>query len=224
MDLPERIAAVRRFNRFYTRQIGVLNERLLGSELSLAQMRVLWELAHHAPLTASLLEDQLGLDAGYLSRLLRAFREHGWVRAERSERDGRSRELHLTMKGRKVFAPLDRRSEDEVRAWVAALSAARQQRLVAAMQSIEEAFKGAGETARPYVLREPRPGDFGWIVHRHGVLYAQEYGWDTTFEALVAEIVARAARARAPERERCWIAEREGERAGCVFLVKRSAR
>jgi DNA-binding MarR family transcriptional regulator/N-acetylglutamate synthase-like GNAT family acetyltransferase len=232
-----RVAAVRQFNRFYTRRLGLLANGLYGSDFSLAEMRVLWELAHHAGVSASELEGRLGLDPGYMSRILRGLRERGLARAVPAEHDGRVRHLELTAKGRKAFAPFDRRSGEEVRCAIAHLSAAEQGRLVAAMRSIEALLEGdrpgtdQGQTGvRPcsdpgsgFTLREPRPGDFGWIVHRHGVVYAQEYGWGARFEALVADIVAKFVRELRPKRERCWIAERGGQIAGCVFLVERSA-
>lgn len=218
------VAAVRRFNRYYTRRIGVLGEGLLGSGFSLAQMRVLWELAHHAGLTASQLEASLGMDAGYLSRLLKDFRARGLVKASASTADARARHLELTTKGARAFAPLERRSGEAVREALAPLAAGDRERLVAAMAAIERLL-GGGEGAVPaaVVVREPRPGDFGWVIQRHGALYAEEYGWDATFEALVAEIVAKYIRALKPGRERAWIAERDGGRVGCVFLVERSA-
>jgi DNA-binding MarR family transcriptional regulator/N-acetylglutamate synthase-like GNAT family acetyltransferase len=218
-----RVAAVRRFNRFYTRRIGLLGSSMYGSAFSLAEMRVLWELAHHAGVTASELEERLGMDRGYLSRILGSFRERGFVRAATARHDGRVRHLELTAKGRKAFAPFDRRSDEEVRATISGLTGAQQDRLVGAMRAIEALLEGAGEGDAPFTLREPKPGDFGWLIHRHGALYAQEYGWDATFEALVAGIVAKFVRDFQPERERCWIAERDGEIAGCVFLVERSA-
>jgi DNA-binding MarR family transcriptional regulator/N-acetylglutamate synthase-like GNAT family acetyltransferase len=229
--MDDRVAAVRQFNRFYTRRVGLLTNAMYGSDFSLAEMRVLWELAHHAGVTASELEERLGMDPGYMSRMLRSFRERGLARAVTARNDGRVRHLELTAKGRNAFAPFDRRSGEEVQAAIAHLSDAEQDRLVGAMRSIETLLDGKGQIGvRPgsdpgegFVLRAPRPGDYGWIIHRHGVLYAQEYGWDATFEALVAEIVAKFVRNDQPRRERCWIAEHAGEIAGCVFLVERSA-
>jgi DNA-binding MarR family transcriptional regulator/N-acetylglutamate synthase-like GNAT family acetyltransferase len=218
-----RIGAVRRFNRFYTRRIGLLGNSMYGSEFSLAEMRVLWELAHHAGVTASELEERLGMDRGYLSRILGSFRERGFARAATARHDARVRHLRLTGKGRKAIAPFDRRSDEEVRATISGLTLAQQDRLVGAMRAIEALLEGGGGADAPFSLREPRPGDFGWVIHRHGALYAQEYGWDATFEALVAGIVAKFVRDFQPKRERCWIAERDGEIAGCVFLVERSA-
>ena len=222
--VADRVAAVRRFNRFYTRRIGLLNDALLGSDFSLAEMRVLWELAHDEDATASSLKERLGMDAAYLSRILRGFRERGLLRTATAEHDARMRHLALTDKGRRAFAPLDRRSGEEVRATIADLSGGKQDRLVQAMGTIEALLEGRPEEPAPFVLREPRTGDFGWTIHRHGALYAQEYGWDATFEALVAEIVARYIREYQPGREHCWIAERAGEIVGCVYLVERSAK
>ena len=219
----DHIAAVRQFNRFYTRRIGVLNDAMLGSEFSLPEMRVLWEIAHQDDITASALEDRLGMDRGYLSRVIRGFRERGLVRTESSESDGRLRHLKLTAKGSNAMLAFEKKASAEVRAILGKLPGGHQDRLVAAMHAIESLLEPRAGESRPYVLRDPRPGDFGWVVHRHGALYAQEYAWDSTFEALVAEIVARFIRDYQPRRERCWIAERDGEIAGCVFVVERSA-
>jgi DNA-binding MarR family transcriptional regulator/N-acetylglutamate synthase-like GNAT family acetyltransferase len=221
-ELEQRVAAVRRFNRLYTRKIGVLQERAYRSPFSLAAVRVLYELAHRTKPTATELGRELGLDPGYLSRLLRGFEKRGLVVRTRSERDARQRHLTLTAHGRKVFAPLDGRSHDEVATLLHALPSAEQARLVEAMGTIERLLGPRPEAPGPYLIRPPQPGDLGWVVHRHGVLYAQEYGYDERFEALVAEIVAQFVQHLAPKRERCWIAEREGEMVGCVFLVQHS--
>ena len=223
MAPADRVAAIRRFNRFYTRRIGLLNDALLGSEFSLAEMRVLWELAHDEHATASWLREQLGMDAAYLSRILRSFRERGLLRTAPADHDARIRRLQLTEKGRRAFAPLDRRSGEEVRATIAALSGGNQDRLVHAMRAIESLLEDKRGDSGAFAVREPRPGDFGWVIHRHGAIYAQEYGWNTGVEALTAEIVAKYLRDYKPEREHCWIAERDGEILGCVFLVERSA-
>ena len=218
-----RVAAVRRFNRFYTRRIGILNDALYGSDFSLAENRVLWELAHDEGATATRLEERLGLDRGYLSRILRGFRERGLLRASASKDDGRVRRLALTAEGRKAFARIDRRSGQEVGAALSVLVPGEQEKLVHAMRSIETLLQPAA-APRAFRLREPRPGDYGWIVHRHGALYAREYGWDERFEALVAGIVARFVERFKAGRERCWIAEAGGEIVGCVFVVEKSAR
>ncbi len=220
---PSRVDAVRRFNRFYTRRIGVLRPSLYASRYSLAEVRVLYELAHAgAPATASALAASLGLDPGYLSRILRGFAAHGYLRRTRSERDGRETHLSLTAAGRKAFAPLDRASADETGALLASLPDGAQVQVTTAMRAIEDAL---GERPSPatVVLREHRPGDMGWVIARHGALYAHEYGWDITFEALVAEIAAKFVREFDPRFERCWIAERDGANLGCAFVVRRSA-
>jgi DNA-binding MarR family transcriptional regulator/N-acetylglutamate synthase-like GNAT family acetyltransferase len=221
-DLPldQRVAAVRRFNRFYTRQIGVLGEGYLDSPFSLTQVRILYELAHRDGLTATTLAAELGLDAGYLSRILRGFEQRGFLHRARSDRDGRQALLSLTPRGRRAFAPLHARSHEQIAAMLGRLSAPRQRRLLEAIGAIEELLGAPGERARTYLLRAHRPGDMGWVVHRHGVLYAQEYGWNEQFEALVATVVARFLQRFDPARERCWIAEQDGEPVGSVFLVK----
>jgi DNA-binding MarR family transcriptional regulator/N-acetylglutamate synthase-like GNAT family acetyltransferase len=216
------IGAVRGFNRFYTRQIGVLDEGLLKSQFSLTQARVLYELAHRENPSASELAKDLGLDAGYLSRILAGFEESGLVRRKRSAADARQSILSLTPKGRRVFAPLDARSSREVGAMLERLEPAERSRLVAAMRTIQALLGGAPQPAVPYILRPPQPGDFGWVAARHGAIYAQEYGWDEHFEALVAEIVAKFIREFDARRERCWIAEREGVPVGSVFVVRGS--
>jgi DNA-binding MarR family transcriptional regulator/GNAT superfamily N-acetyltransferase len=221
-DVQRRVDAVRGFNRFYTKQIGVLHEGLLGSPYSLTEVRVLYELAHRERPTAAELGKELGLDSGYLSRLLRGFERQGLVTKARSKSDGRQSLLSLTAQGRKAFAPLNARSHDEVAAMLERLPPVEQERLIRAMRSIETSLGARPEPRVPYLLRPHQPGDMGWIIHRHGVLYAQEYGWDETFEALVAEIAAKFIRDFDPKRERCWIAERDGEIVGSVFLVRKS--
>ncbi|MBI4573233.1 MAG: MarR family transcriptional regulator [candidate division NC10 bacterium] len=223
-ELDQQVNAVRRFNRFYTKRIGVLHEGLLGSALSLTEVRVLYELAHREHPTAAELAKELELDAGYLSRILRGFKKRGLIAKTPSRTDGRQNLLSLTARGREAFAPLNQRSHDEVAAMLGMLSAGEQRHLIEAMQTIETLL-GAGqpEPKVPYLLRPHQPGDMGWVVHRHGVLYAREYGWDETFEALVAEIAAKFIQGFDPKRERCWIAERAGEIVGSVFLVKQSA-
>jgi DNA-binding MarR family transcriptional regulator/GNAT superfamily N-acetyltransferase len=219
-----RVQAVRGFNRFYTRQIGVLHEKLLQSQFSLTEVRVLYELAHRDQCTATELCKELGLDPGYLSRIVRGFQARDLVEKAPSGTDARQALLRMTPKGRQVFAELDARSTEQVESMLHKLSPAGQQRLVQAMTTIKEMLDDNPEThAAPYLLRPHQPGDVGWVVHRHGVLYAQEYGYDEHFEALVAEIVAEFVENFDPKRERCWIAEREGEIVGSVFLVKKSA-
>jgi len=222
-DIHQRVDAVRRFNRFYTKQIGVLHEGLLGSPFSLTEVRVLYELAHREKPTATELGKELGLDAGYLSRILRGFKKRGLVTKMPSKADARQSLLSLTARGRKTFAPLNTRSSNEVAAMLRRLPAVEQSRLIEAMHTIEELLGGRPEPKAPYLLRPHQPGDMGWVVHRHGVLYAQEYGWNEQFEALVAEIAAKFIKEFDPKRERCWIAERNDEIVGSVFLVKQSA-
>jgi DNA-binding MarR family transcriptional regulator/GNAT superfamily N-acetyltransferase len=218
------VEEVRRFNRFYTRQIGVLQDGLLHSPFSLTEVRVLYELVHRNKPTAGMLCAELGLDAGYLSRLLRAFEKRQLILREPSRTDGRQSLLGLTAKGRRTFAPLEGRSNEQVAGMLAKLLPSARKRLVAAMHEIETVLgdRRATATKEPYLLRPHQPGDMGWVVHRHGVLYSQEYGYDERFEALVAEIVAEFIQHFDHRRERCWIAEREGEVVGSVFLVKKS--
>jgi DNA-binding MarR family transcriptional regulator/N-acetylglutamate synthase-like GNAT family acetyltransferase len=223
-ELEQRVEAARRFNRFYTRQIGVLREGAYRSPFSLTEVRVLYELAHRDKPTATALGRELGLDTGYLSRMLRGFERRGLVLKTRSAADGRQSHLSLTVQGRKVFAPLNARSHAEVAALLGGLSAAAQTRVVGAMQTIERLLGDPAEPPPPvsYLLRPPQPGDLGWVVHRHGAVYAQEYGYDEQFEALVAEIVAHFVQRHNAKRERCWVAEQGGEVVGSVFLVERS--
>jgi DNA-binding MarR family transcriptional regulator/N-acetylglutamate synthase-like GNAT family acetyltransferase len=222
----DRVARVRHFNRFYTGRIGVLEERLLRSPFSLTEARVIYELARLGTATAKMLGDELGLDAGYLSRILRGFRERGLIERRASPDDGRRILLSLTDAGQEAFARLDAASADKVRTLLTDLSPPERERLVGAMDQIEELWDPRAprlELVRPHggvVIRPPRAGDLGWVVHRHGALYAEEYGWDERFEALVAEIVATFVRTIDPARERCWIAERDGKVLGSVFLVR----
>ena len=221
--LDARIEAVRRFNRFYTQRIGMLRQGLYDSRWSLAEVRVLYELAHaKGEIVATDLAHALGLDAGYLSRILRGFVANGYVRKSQAEGDARRLQLTLTPAGRKAFAPLDRASHDEIAAMLVPLPNAEQRRLVGAMHTVETLLGEPDKSAAAFVLRPHRPGDMGWVVACHGRLYAEEYGWDETFEALVAGIAARFVNRYKPQRERCWIAERDGENVGSVFLVERS--
>jgi len=222
-ELEERVRAVRRFNRFYTRKIGVLKEGLLGSPLSLSEGRVLYELAQHDHTRASELAQELGLDSGYLSRMLKSFEAKGVVTKHASKSDRRQIILTLTDRGREMFATIDVRSRDEIAALLRALPASHQAQLVAALERVEHLLGMRGEEADlSFILRPHQPGDIGWIVHRHGVLYAEEYGLDTTFEALVARIAAGFIENFDARRERCWIAERDGEIVGSVLLVRDS--
>ncbi len=218
--LDSRIDAVRRFNRFFTRRIGVLREGLLHSPYTLTEARVLFEIAHRDELTASDLWRELGLDPGYLSRILGRLEQSGLIGKARSETDGRRRLLSLTPEGREAFSLLDSRSREEVAEMLGELSEVDQRRLLEAMRTIESVLDRGFKFSEPFLLRPHEPGDMGWVVHRHGVLYAREYGWDERFEGLVARIVADFIDGYDPARERCWIAEMNGERVGCVFVVK----
>ena len=219
MPGQEQIAAVRRFNRFYTRQIGVLRRNYLDSPYSLGEMRVLYEIAHGAT-TARDIGRALDLDAGYLSRTLRNFEKRGFLSRKTSKTDARASELALTARGHKAFAPFEDRSQQQVADMLAALTPDERARLVNAMGEIESLLDKAGPAPKTYTLRSPTFGDFGWIVSRHAELYAQEYGWSEPFEGLCAGIVADFANKNDPNRERCWIAEMNGENVGCVMLVK----
>jgi DNA-binding MarR family transcriptional regulator/N-acetylglutamate synthase-like GNAT family acetyltransferase len=219
----QRISAVRRFNRFYTRQIGVLRKTYLDSPYSLAEMRVLYEIANGKQLTASDVGRDLDLDAGYLSRVLRNFEKQRLISRKTSAADARQSHLALTARGAKTFAPFERRSQQQAGDMLGALKPADQARLVAAMQSIETLLghEPREPAERPhYILHPPRHGDFGWIVSRHAELYAQEYGWGDPFEGLCAQIVADFVNKFDAKIERCWIAEMNGENVGCVMLVK----
>ncbi|MFL5628954.1 MAG: GNAT family N-acetyltransferase [Ktedonobacteraceae bacterium] len=218
----ERIGVVRQFNRFFTRQIGVLREGLLHSPYTLTEARVLFELGHRDHVTASDLCRELGLDPGYLSRILARLEQQGLLEKVRPDNDGRQRLLRLTLEGKNAFALLDQRSRDEVSEMLNDLSDEEQQRLLKAMQTIESVLTKGLKYSEPFFLRSHEPGDMGWVAHRHGVLYAQEYGWDEHFEALVAQIVADFINNYNPERERCWIAEMDGEIIGSVFVVQSS--
>ena len=218
----ERVAAVRRFSRFYTKQIGVLHEGYLGSPFSLTEGRVLYELAHRDRPTATELARALDLDPGYLSRILREFERRGLLSRKASDADARQSHLTLTRRGQDAFAPLNSRSRDEIGAMLSALPEADQARLVDAMATVEALLGGGAPARAPYLLRPPHAGDMGWVVHRHGVLYAQEYGLDERFEALVASVVAKFVDGFDARRERCWMAERDGRTVGSVFVVKQS--
>ena len=212
------ISEVRAFNRDYTRRIGVLAQGMLDSPYSLTQARVLYEIAHRPGVTATALAADLGLDAGYLSRIIRGFEGRGLLRRERGDPDGRSQYLKLTASGRRAYRPLERGTQEQVRDMLAALDEPQRSAVVSAMTSIREAF--APPPARAVRLRDPAPGDLGWVIERHGVLYAREFGWGEGFEGLVAGIVADFARAADPRRERCWIATQAGRRVGCVFVAR----
>src|SRR5438309_1304010 len=221
-DLEQRIDAVRSFNRFYTRRIGVLQDGYLHSDFSLAEVRVLYELAHRARCTARELGQALDIDAGYLSRIVHGFVRRGLLDRTASDHDGRTRWLCLTPAGRAAFEPLQDSARRQIGALLEALPETAQAQLVHALGQVESLLSERPPAAQPYAVRAHRSGDMGWVVQRHGVLYAQEYGFDEHFEALVASIVARFIEHEDPSRERCWIAERGGVPVGCVFLVKAS--
>ena len=215
----EQIAQVRAFNRDYTRRIGVLSQGLLDSPYSLTEVRVMYEIAHRPGVMAAQLADELGLDRGYLSRILKGFGARGLLARAASAEDARRQHLRLTPAGRRVFAPLERRSQQQVRSMLSGLDGSRRAALLEAMSIIRCAFSAAGRQTK-VSLRTHRPGDMGWVVERHGALYFREYGWNEEFEALVAGITAEFIRKLDPARERCWIAESTaGRRLGCIFLV-----
>lgn len=223
-SLPaRRIAAVRHFNRFYTRRIGVLDERLLGGPFSLAEARILYELAHGKNLTARAIGATLGLDAGYLSRILKTFERRGYVARRPTRHDARQRRLALTAAGRRVFAPVDARSQRDVGAMMRPMTEAQRRQLTAAMATIEQLLSGM-PPEQAVTIRRHRPGDIGWTIAASGRVYADEYGWDSTLEAFVAELMARFLRRYDAKREGCWMAEIAGETVGCLALMRQSAR
>jgi DNA-binding MarR family transcriptional regulator/GNAT superfamily N-acetyltransferase len=218
VELSDPVAAVRRFNRFYTRAIGVLEKGYLGTSYTLAEGRVLYEIAKADGITAKAVGEIAGLDAGYLSRIVARLERDGVVVRERSAEDGRSALLRLTPHGAAVFEPFDQRSAALVEGMIGGLSSRQRQRLTAAMAEVESLL-GASATGA-VTLRPHRPGDMGWITERHGLNYAREYGWNGHIEAVTARICADFLDGHDPALERCWIAERGGERLGCVFLVR----
>jgi len=217
------VPAIRHFNRYYTRQIGLLQQGLLETPISLTEVRLLYELAHRQGATATGLAADLTLDPGYLSRILANFEKRGWIHRKPSRDDRRQSLLALTAKGAAEFCPLEARSNRQVARMLAKLSPTEQQLLVRGMQQIEQILSPKPAPAEPYLLRAHQPGDMGWVVFRHGVLYSEEYHYDERFEALVAEIVAKFIQRFDPKCEHCWIAERNGDRVGSVFLVRKSA-
>ena len=220
MDSEQEVAAVRAFNRFYTSKLGVLDQQLLKSPFSLSEARVLYELAYRKEPSAKEIGAELGLDAGYLSRIVQNFDEAGLITRKPLPSDRRQYQLALTVKGRQAFAKLERSSQDDVAAMLARLPGGGSERLIGAMATIERLLGEIDRAAPPAALREPRPGDMGWVVQSHGALYASEYGFDSSFEALVAEIAAKFLTSFDASRERCWIAELDGVQVGSVFLVK----
>ena len=217
------VKAIRQFNRFYTRRIGVLDP-YLDSDMSLTEVRVLYELAHREAPVASEIGKDLHLDGGYLSRILRRFEDKGWLTRGTDARDARQSLLRLTEAGHSAFAPLQQKSRDEAAALLAPLSTAERSRLIGAMDTVQSLLDPDARTPKRQtaVLREPAPGDIGWVVQQHGEIYAREYGWNSEFEALVADIAGQFLRKFQPGWERCWIAELDGERVGAVFVVRKS--
>jgi len=222
LQLEERIAAVRRFSRFYTRQLGLLQESLVHTRFSLTEARVLYELAHREQVTASELAVDLDLDHGYLSRILRRFGDEGLLKKVRAANDARQSVISITARGRKAFAPLNKNSRDQVAAMLERLQAPDQQRIVGAMAAIERLLDAAPTPVPAIVLRPHEPGDMGWVTSANAAIYAKEYGWDLTYEALVAKITAEFIENFDAKRERCWIAELDGERVGSVFVVRKT--
>jgi DNA-binding MarR family transcriptional regulator/GNAT superfamily N-acetyltransferase len=221
MNVDHQIASVRAFNRFYTRQLGLLDEGLHSSSFTLTDVRVLYELAHRPGQTPSDIAAFLHLDQGYLSRILKKFEDRGLVRRERSSEDARSSRLSLTPVGEAEFAPLDRASSEQVRAMLSPLGSVDRQRLLNSMAIVERLLGNtATSPATGFILRPPKPGDIGWAIERHGEIYADEFGWNEEFEGLVASLFGAFLQKHDPARERCWIAEAGGARAGCVFLVR----
>ena len=216
----DQISAVRAFNRFYTRKLGVLDQQLLKTPFSLSEARVLYELANREDLAAKEIGIELGLDPGYLSRIIQNFDENGLITRKPLPADRRQYRLSLTAKGRQAFAKLDRSSHHEVAAMLAALPRGDGKRLVEAMAVIERLLGAPRVSPGLAILRGPRPGDMGWVVQSHGSLYAGEYGFDASFESLVAEIAAKFLASFDASRERCWIAEIDGAQVGSVFLVR----
>lgn len=217
------VESVREFNRFYTQHIGVLDEKLLDSDYSLSEARLLFEIAHNDQMTAADAADRVGLDRGYVSRMLRRFENTRLIKRTQSSEDGRRWNITLTTKGAKVFSGLNARSQQHAEAVIAQLTENQKSSLVDSMQSIRKLLDSERKPqARSYTLRSHRPGDMGWIVYRHGIIYHQEYGWDESFEALVANVLGDFIKNFDSENERCWIAESNGQFAGCVFLVKES--
>ena len=222
--MRQAIGQVRRFNRFYTGRIGVVSEHLLRSDYSLAEARVLYEIAHRDRPRASEIADSLRLDRGYLSRILRRLHKDRLLERTRSDEDGRAALLALTAKGRRTMSTLEARSDEEVSTLLQRVPVGARQRLTSAMRTIEEVLGPQRDSKVPFLLRDPQPGDLGWIVSRHGALYAQEYRYDWRFEALVATIVGEFVTSYDPKRERCWVAEKDGEVVGSVFVVRASAK
>jgi len=216
------IAAIRGFSRFYTSKLGIIEPKLLDSPWTLQEARIIYEVAQHPGCTATNLVRNLGLDAGFLSRILQALQRRQVVMRKPSKQDGRASELTLTAKGRAAFAELDSRSRDEVAALLGKLDDGERAAVVHAITTIQDALEPPPQKPAGFLLRSHRPGDIGWVISRHGAIYAQEFGWDISFEALVADIAGAFLTSHSPAREHCWIAEVAGEPVGSVFLVKAS--
>ena len=223
MATADDIAAVRSFNRFYTNVAGLLREGLLGTDLTLTEARLIFDLAQREQTEVAALRRTLALDAGYLSRLIGRLEERGLLKRARSTEDARRQVLTLTAKGRRRFEVLDERSAHEVGTLLDPIAPGDRRRLIAAMGTIESVL-GDGERPASFVLRPPLPGDYGWIVQTHATVYSEEYGFDVRFEALIARIVSGFATDHDPAREACWIAEVDGEPAGSVFCMRKSER
>ena len=221
LRIEKQVSAVRAFNRFYTRKIGVL-DGMASRPFSLAEARVLYELAHRQQPTATDIRKELGLDAGYMSRILRDFERRKLVRRELSKADERQRFLSLTSKGRKAFVPLDERSNRDISTMLNELSPSEQKQVVDGLRMVHRLLGGRADAKTPYLLRQHQPGDLGWVVHRQAILYVEEYGWDGTYEALAAEIVAQFIKNYDAECERGWVAEKDGARVGAVLVAKGS--
>ena len=217
--MSESVAEFRRFSRFYTKQIGLLAKGFLKTRFSLTQARILYELANHEQLTASDIINELGIDPGHLSRILNNFEKEGLLHKVRSKSDSRRRIINLTPQGQNAFSVLNERSMEEAEGLLLRLTGEERRRLLNAMQTIENILGDDSKPPTSYLLRFNSPGDIGWIIHRHGVLYSEEYGFDETFEALVAEILVQFIRKHDPKRECIWIAEQDGERVGAVMIV-----
>ncbi|MFW9846406.1 MAG: MarR family transcriptional regulator, partial [Candidatus Thorarchaeota archaeon] len=218
-QIKDHIHSIRKFNRFYTKRIGLLNKGLLRTRFTLSQARVIFELAQKNQITSSDIAKELRMDPSYLSRILSAFQKEDLIEKEKSNVDSRQWMLKLTAKGKEAFLELDERASDEIRDMLECLSSEDQNRLLSSMSTIERVLESNSGLASSFLIRPHRAGDIGWIVHRHGVIYAEEYGWDETFEALTAEILAKFIENHDLKRERIWIAERDGETVGSVMIV-----
>jgi DNA-binding MarR family transcriptional regulator/GNAT superfamily N-acetyltransferase len=222
-QIRRQIESVREFNRFYTRLIGVLNRDFLDSPFSLAEVRVLLELYYRKRTTASVIVQALGIDAGYLSRMLRGFERRGLLAKSAAASDGRQKPIALSAAGRKAFEQLEARQRDALATILKPVASQHRTQLIGSMHRIQRILDAPAENRRPYTLRSLKPGDIGWVTHRQGVMYYEEYGWDERFEALVAEILAHFVQNFDPRHERAWIAELDGEIVGSIFCVRKSA-